>query len=308
MTVGKDYKATRAVAPSLSTSNRTHRHREDLLRERGPLRDATTVKYEKHPEKSERAHMKITETELKRRWPSSVLRPRVTVRRNDGGLLRDTAETMVYSLQQLMEFASKELKLFHCARRLFSTDGNEILELDHISTPTMDVVVSMGEGFKPPRPPQPPGLKLRKQPIKWRPYTVGAAQHPTPSDKKRLNSLVGADSPKKWSDPMNPATPNFTLNQPTAKRPRVVCYKNDGGHSTMCAAFLVYTFPVLLEETTKVLQFPHAARRIFLVEGQEIMCVDEIQDGMELVISLGENFRPRIQHRGTLSVSKTNEV
>lgn len=32
---------------------------------------------------------------------------KVTVRRNDGGLLRDTAETMVYSLRQLMEFASK---------------------------------------------------------------------------------------------------------------------------------------------------------------------------------------------------------
>lgn len=297
MPVGKDYKATQAVAPSLSTSKRTHRHREDLLRQRGPLRDATT-------EKSERAHMKISEAELKRRWPSTVLRPRVTVRRNDGGLLRDTAETMVYSLRQLMEFASKELKMFHCARRLFTTAGNEIYALEQITTPTMTVVVSMGEGFRPPRPqPSAATIKLRAPPLKWRPYTVGAAQHPTPSDKKRLTTLVGADSPKKWSDPMNPSTPNFTLDQPTAKRPRVLCHKNDGGHSQLTAAFLVYTFPVLLEEATKVLKFPHAARRIFTLDGDELMSVDEIEDEMELVISLGENFRPRIQVAG-----KTAEV
>jgi len=295
MPVGKDYKATQGRAPSLSTSERTHRHREDLLRERGPLRDATTVKYARAPEKSERSHVKIPEAELKRRWPNSVQRPRVTVRRNDGGLLRDTAETMLYSLQQLMEFASRELKLFHCARRLFSSEGKEIVALDDIETPRMVVVVSMGEQFKPPRPKPSKAITLRKQPDKWRPYTVGAAQHPTPSDKKRLTFLAGVDSPKKWGDPMNPQeVPNFTLGQPQQKRPRVICWRNDGGYSRESGAFLLYTFPVLLEEATRVLKFPHAGRRVFTMEGEELMTVDDIEDEMQLVITLGEGFKPRI--------------
>lgn len=68
--------------------------------------------------------MRINEQELKRRWPTGVLRPRVVVYRNDGGELQahvtpperlfalsgavqDQCSTMVYSLQSVLDFASK---------------------------------------------------------------------------------------------------------------------------------------------------------------------------------------------------------
>lgn len=50
----------------------------------------------------------------------------------------------------------------------------------------------------------------------------------------------------------------------------------------------------LLEEATRVLKFPHAGRRVFTMEGEELMTVDDIEDEMELVITLGEGFKPRI--------------
>jgi len=240
--------------------------------------------------KSARDRVHIDEAELKRRWPTGVLRPRVQVYRNDGGLLKDTGTTMIYSLQQLLEFASKVLTMpGGGARRIFSMDGEEITKLEQIEPPLMEVVMSRGEEFKARLPPQKEPFYTRPSPRKWKPYTVGAMQHPTPSDKKLLQVLPGAVSPKEWGNPRDIATP---LDQ-CRRRPRVFIFRNDGGHSLECVATLVYTFPSLLEDATQALQLPRASRRVFTLEGVEINSVDDIVYDMKLVASCGEEFRER---------------
>jgi len=268
--------------PSLATASRTHRHRVDLLSERGPTRDATTHKFQQRVPQSARNQVHIAEAELKRRWPTGVLRPRVHVYRNDGGLLQDTSSTMVYSLQQLFEFAGRALTLGGGgARRIFTMEGEELTQLEGIKAPVMEVVISGGEDFKPRMQQKQLPIRHRPSPRKWKPYTVGAMQHPTPSDKKLLKMLPGVDSPKEWGNPRDIDTP---LDQ-CKRRPRIFMFRNDGGQGHECVATLVYTFPSLLEDATQTLHLPRAARRVFTLDGIEISSVDEIVYDMKLVSS-----------------------
>jgi len=206
---------------------------------------------------------------------------------------------MLFSLHKFFEDASKGLSISAGGiRRIFTLDGKEIMTLNDLNDPeyfhgglneTRQVVVSGGENFKSREEPEKAPFYARPQPRKWKPYTVGAMQHPTPSDKKLLDILPGLQSPKMWGMPKDHKTPNDKC----AKRPRCFVFRNDGGHSLECVATLVYNFPSILEDAQRELNLTHAARRVFAMNGKEIESVDALEYDMKVVISMGEDFRPR---------------
>ena len=94
---------------------------------------------------------------------------------------------------------------------------------------------------------------------------------------------------------------NSPLNQkpykmwpPNVRRPKVICYNNDGGHRSDSRPLLVYSFRNLLDDATAALSLPRAARRVYTVHGHPIRSMEELENMMEIVVTQGEPFKPRV--------------
>ena len=84
---------------------------------------------------SARNRIRIPDAEMKRRWPTGVLRPRVKAYKNDGGKLAEqSASVMLYSIDQLLTKCSGELSFpGGGARRIFNMQGREVTKLEHFA-------------------------------------------------------------------------------------------------------------------------------------------------------------------------------
>jgi len=241
--------------------------------------------------------------ELNRRWPSSVPRPRVYLVKNDGADFPVMVGTcMVYSIAAVLDEASKQLQLPRAARRLFiKQTGEEIVYLNQILN-NMELVASGGDEMKP--------LKMRQAGLP-RSSVAGNAVVTGP---KRAGPTMTVTGVRPWipgiqqysggsrsTADMESSQRNSPLNQkpykmwpPNVRRPKVICYNNDGGHRSDSRPLLVYSFRNLLDDATAALSLPRAARRVYTVHGHPIRSMEELENMMEIVVTQGEPFKPRV--------------
>jgi len=128
------------------------------------------------------------------------------------------------------------------------------------------------------------GLPCKEDPITQRPPRErSVSRQRTPRDS-RQRTPRGEMSHKENSNKKWPAN---------VSRPKVIMYKNDGGASTRCVATLVHSLGNLLEDATLNLELPRAAQRLFQMDGSEVRTVECLRNHIELVVSMGEEFRLR---------------
>ena len=232
--------------------------------------------------------------ELHRKWPASLPRPRVYLMPNDGiDPPIQCSPAMVYSLANLLDMASKQLGMSRAARRLFmKATGEEILYLDQLRN-NMELLVSMGEDprhkpRRPPanRPPSPPKLRgtgPSKTYTGYQPWiSAGSIESNTrvSFEARQAQNLRAPTERKIW-----PAG---------IKRPRVILKHNDGGHRGTAYPMLVYSLKNLMDEGTKHLGLARCARKIYDMNGNVINDLSELHSMMEVCLSEGEPFRPRV--------------
>ena len=74
---------------------------------------------------------------------------------------------------------------------------------------------------------------------------------------------------------------------------KVVCHRNDGAEGGVGHVVTVSSFDELLTYSTKKLKLNWAARKVYRMNGHLLRKSNELQHGLEVVISCGDPFKPR---------------
>lgn len=90
-----------------------------------------------------------------------------------------------------------------------------------------------------------------------------------------------------------PGSPSRMLPSGKLARQRVLLLPNDGGVCKAPVAVIMHDALSLIEEATRKLALPWAARRFFTTEGAEVGALHQISPEAVLVVSTGDEFKPR---------------
>eukprot|EP00658_Telonema_sp_P-2_P034325 TRINITY_DN25068_c0_g1_i2.p1 TRINITY_DN25068_c0_g1~~TRINITY_DN25068_c0_g1_i2.p1 ORF type:complete len:424 (+),score=80.15 TRINITY_DN25068_c0_g1_i2:105-1274(+) len=132
----------------------------------------------------------------------------------------------------------------------------------------------------------------------------GATPSPQPhSSRKTLQyHSVISESEHTRPAPNNPTPPSQQQPpEPTAPIMVRMLY-NDGAtrrNPDMVTALVTTIEQVLNHATNQLAELPAAAARVFTTSGHELLTLSGAQDGLPVVISCGEPFRPRLQSGST---------
>lgn len=188
---------------------------------------------------------------------------------NDGASRKNVnvATIQASTVQQLLEQANAKMdELPAVATRVFTTSGHELSTLAGAQD-GLPVVVSCGEDFRPRIQPSATPRRVVQSPFKQRPASPPATTCSV--------------------------TPQLDTTPPTLrKRLKVTLMRNDGGVSSKSKTVLVYTLRMLMDESAKALDLTRAARQIYTADGMHVTSISQLEDGMILVISTGEKFKP----------------
>jgi len=123
-----------------------------------------------------------------------------------------------------------------------------------------------------------------------------------------------ATATKARSSGAKSCTPTRDTPPPGRNASFVHLLRNDGGNAfgrgDGAVPCRVFSFDQLLQTATEKLNLPWPARRVFTIDGLEVLALEDIQHGMELIVSRGEEFKPikmprQQRHRRTAGHSTT---